>query len=229
MEESNNSGVLDFPDNFMDQFLWEESWKEEEALREKEEASSSPSSSLLGLKERVACAMGHLQEMMGEKELLIQLWVPVERGSRRVLSTEEQPYSLNPLSQSQRQSRNLALYRDISAGYSFAAEAGSEQLVGLPGRVFMRRIPEWTPDVRFFKSEEYPRIGYARRYQVRASLALPLFQGPRGNCVGVMEMVTTHHSLEYASQLHSISHALQVLIISLNYLFIFLLLLLMMI
>ncbi|ESQ53073.1 hypothetical protein EUTSA_v10024524mg [Eutrema salsugineum] len=193
MEESNNSGVVDFPENFMYQLLWEE----------EEEASSSSLS--LGLKERVTCAMGHLQEVMGgEKELLIQLWVPVvKRGMRRVLSTEDQPYSLNPFSQS------LALYRDVSAGYSFAAEVGSDQLVGLPGRVFLRRIPEWTPDVRFFRSEEYPRIGYARRYHVRASLALPLFQGPSENCVAVMEMVTTDHSLEYASQLHTICHALQ--------------------
>ncbi|CAH8353385.1 unnamed protein product [Eruca vesicaria subsp. sativa] len=193
MEESNNSSVVDFPENFIDQLLWED-------CREEGDASLW---STLGLKERVTCAMGHLQEMMGgEKELLIQLWVPVERGRRRVLSTEEQPYSLS-------QSQSLALYRDISAGYSFAAEVGSDQLVGLPGRVFLNRRPEWTPDVRFLRSEEYLRIGYAHRYQVRASLALPLFQGPSGNCLGVLEMVTTHPSLEYGSQLHTICHALQ--------------------
>ncbi|KAL1190183.1 Protein NLP3 [Cardamine amara subsp. amara] len=197
MEESNNSGVVDFPENFMDQLLWEEEVTQALLL------SSSSSSS--GLKERMTCAMGYLQEVMGERELLIQLWVPVERGSRRVLSTEEQPYSLNPFSQSQ----SLALYRDASAGYSFAAEVGSDQQMGLPGRVFLRRMAEWTPDVRFFRSEEYPRIGYARRYQVRASLALPLFQGPSGDCMAVMEMVTTHRNLEYASQLHTICHALQ--------------------
>ncbi|KAJ0229955.1 Protein NLP3 [Hirschfeldia incana] len=193
-EESNNSGVVDFPDNFMDQLLWEYRREEEE-----EEAS-------LGLKERVTCAMGHLQEVMGrEKELLIQMWAPVERGRRRVLSTEGQPYSLNPFSQNQ----SLALYRDISACYSFAVEVGSDQLVGLPGRVFLNRMPEWTTDVRFFRREEYLRILYARRFQVRATLALPLFQGPCGNCMGVLEMVTTHPSLEYGSQLHTIYHALQ--------------------
>ncbi|KAF3594764.1 hypothetical protein DY000_02028216 [Brassica cretica] len=201
MEESNNSGVVDFPDNFMDQLLWEE-------CRGEEEKVSLWSS--LGLKERVTCAMGHLQEVMGgEKELLIQPWVPVERGRRRVLSTEEQPYSLNLFSQSQSQSQSLALYGDISAGYSFAAEVGSDQLVGLPGGVFLNRMPEWTPDVRFFRSEEYLRIGYAHRYQVRASLALPLFQGPSGTCMGVLEMITTHPSLEYGSQLQTIRHALQ--------------------
>jgi hypothetical protein len=43
--------------------------------------------------------------------------------------------------------------------------------------------------------------------------------------VGVMEMVTTHHSfLEYASQLHNISQALQVLLVSLSYRFFSLLL-----
>lgn len=203
MEESNNSGVVDFPENFMDELLWEECWEEE--ATQNEEALSSPPS---GLKERVTCAMGHLQEVMGERELLIQLWVPVERKNGRVLSTDEQPYSLNPFSQSQ----SLALYRDASAGYSFAAELGSDQLVGLPGRVFLRRMPEWTPDVRFFRSEEYPRIGYARKYQVRASLALPLFQGVSGNCVAVLEMVTTRRSLEYASQLHTICHALEVML-----------------
>ncbi|KAF3487881.1 hypothetical protein F2Q69_00058075 [Brassica cretica] len=161
MEENNKSGVVDFPDNFMDQLLWEE-------CRGEEEKVSLWSS--LGLKERVTCARGHLQEVMGGEELLIQLWVPVERGRRRVLSTEEQPYSLNLFSQSQSHSQSLALYRDISAGYSFAAEVGSDQLVGLPGGVFLNRMPEWTPDVRFFRSEEYLRIGYAHSLEYGSQL-----------------------------------------------------------
>ncbi|KAJ4870966.1 Protein NLP3 [Raphanus sativus] len=148
MEEIINSGMVDFPENFMDQQLL---WEEEVSVW-----------SSLGLKERVTCAMGQLQEVMGgEKELLVQPWVPVERERRRVVSTEKQPFSLNLFSQSQ----SLALYRDISADYSFAAEVGSDELVGLPGPVFLNRIPEWTPDVRLFRNEEY---------QVRASFALPL-------------------------------------------------------
>ncbi|CAN8276835.1 unnamed protein product [Cochlearia groenlandica] len=126
--------------------------------------------------------------------------------SKRLLSAENQPYSI-----SHSQSQSLSLYREVSTSNNFAAEeanhSSDKQQVGLPGRVFMRKMPKWTPDVRFFKSEEYPRVVYARRYNVIASLALPIFQETSGNCVAVMEMVTTHHSIEYASQLHNIYHA----------------------
>ncbi|KAG2376969.1 Protein NLP4-like protein [Vigna angularis] len=45
-----------------------------------------------------------------------------------------------------------------------AEKGGSKELLpGLPGRLFRDKVPEWTPDVRFFRSDEY---------DVRGSLAV---------------------------------------------------------
>ncbi|KAJ0561841.1 putative transcription factor Nin-like family [Helianthus annuus] len=35
----------------------------------------------------------------------------------------------------------------------------------------MGKVPEWTPDVQFFKPVEYPRVGHAQQYDVRGSVA----------------------------------------------------------
>ncbi|RVW48383.1 Protein NLP2 [Vitis vinifera] len=145
-------------------------------------ANPGPVSSV---KNRLILAIRNLREFTKERDVLIQIWVPIERGGKNVLTTNDQPFSLDPDCQS------LANYRNVSENYHFPAEEDSKEQVGLPGRVFLGKVPEWTPDVRFFKSEEYPRINYAQRYNVRGSLALPVFERGSGVCLGVIEIVTT--------------------------------------
>ena len=117
--------------------------------------------------ERLVQAVEHIKDYTTERGSLIQLWVPVSRGGKRVLTTKEQPFSHDPLCQ------RLANYREISVNYHFSAEQDdSKALAGLPGRVFLGKLPEWTPDVRFFRSEEYPRVQHAQDCGVRGTLAI---------------------------------------------------------
>ncbi|KAF8406707.1 hypothetical protein HHK36_008799 [Tetracentron sinense] len=154
-------------------------------------------------KEKLMQALGYIKESTKERDVLIQIWVPTKRRGKNVLTTNNQPYSLDPNCQ------RLVDYRNVSTNYQFPAEEDSKELFGLPGRVFLRKVPEWTPNVRFFSSDEYPRIDYARRYDVRGTLALPVFgQGSR-TCLGVIEVVLTTEKINYRSELENVCKALE--------------------
>ncbi|GFQ01852.1 protein nlp5 [Phtheirospermum japonicum] len=157
------------------------------------------------IKKRLVRAISHLKDSLIDKDVLIQIWVPVKKGGRQVLTTNNQPFSLDP------SCKNLAEYRDVSRNYQFAADRDSidKDFVGLPGRVFLNKLPEWTPDVRFFKREEYPRVTHAQQYDVRGSLALPVFERGSGNCLGVVEIVTTSQKLNYRPELENVCRALE--------------------
>ncbi|GAV60132.1 PB1 domain-containing protein/RWP-RK domain-containing protein [Cephalotus follicularis] len=164
--------------------------------------SAIPSSSS-SVKDRLVQAIGYLQKCTIAEDVLIQIWVPIKEGGRQVLTTEGQPYSLNT------NCKSLASYRKISKTYHFAAEQDSKTFVGLPGRVFLEKVPEWTPDVSFFGSDEYPRIGFAQQYKVRGSIALPIFEQGSGTCLGVIEIVTTSQKMNYRPELDCVCKALE--------------------
>ncbi|KAF8113692.1 hypothetical protein N665_0046s0042 [Sinapis alba] len=154
--------------------------------------------------ERLVQAVEHIRDYTTERGSLIQLWVPVNRGGKRVLTTKEQPFSHDPLCQ------RLANYREISVNYHFSAEQDdSNALAGLPGRVFLGKLPEWTPDVRFFRSEEYRRVQHAQDCGVRGTLAIPVFEQGSKICLGVIEVVMTTEMVKLRPELESICRALQ--------------------
>ncbi|CAH2051484.1 unnamed protein product [Thlaspi arvense] len=162
-------------------------------------ASEGHSSSV---KERLLQAISGLNEAVEDKDFLVQIWVPFQQEGKNFLTTLEQPHLFN-----QRYS-SLAKYRHVSETYNFPADEGSKE-VGLPGRVFLQKFPEWTPDVRFFRSEEYPRIKEAQKCDVRGSLALPVFESGSGICLGVVEIVTTTQKMNYRPELENICKALE--------------------
>lgn len=160
----------------------------------------------ISVKKRLMQAIIHLKDSLRDKDVLIQIWVPVKRGGRQVLTTNDQPFLVNA------NSKNLAEYRGASQNYQFTADEDSKEYVGLPGRVFLNKLPEWTPDVRFFKREEYPRVNDAQQYDVRGSLALPVFEQGSGKCLGVVEIVTTSQKVNYRPELEDVCEALEVII-----------------
>ena len=156
------------------------------------------------VEERLMKAIEYIREFTRGKDVLIQVWVPVNRDGRRVLTTSNQPFafgSSNP---------RLASYRDISADFHFAAEEDSKEVLGLLSRAFLGKVPEWTPDVRFFTKNEYFRIVHAQLYDVRGTLALPIFEHGSSNCVGVIEVVMTAQQTKYGPELESVCKALEV-------------------
>ncbi|KAF5740952.1 NIN-like protein 1 [Tripterygium wilfordii] len=148
-------------------------------------------------------AIGCIKDLTRDKDVLVQIWVPVNQGGRRVLTTHDQPFSLDP------SSRRLVNYRDISIQYQFSAEKNSSDVVGLPGRVFLGKIPEWTPDVQLFRSDEYARVRHAQEYDVHGSLAVPVFEQGSTACLGVLEVVTTSQKTKYHPEIESVCKALE--------------------
>ncbi|KAF6148410.1 hypothetical protein GIB67_036625 [Kingdonia uniflora] len=155
------------------------------------------------VKERLVMALGYLNDSIKSGDSLIQIWVPVKRGEESVLTTNDQPFSFDPNSQ------QLANYRSISMNYQFAADEDSHESAGLPGRVFLGKVPEWTPDVRFFGPDEYPRINDATRYNMQGTIAVPIFEHGSRSCLGVVEVVMTTQKINYRSELENVCKALE--------------------
>ncbi|CAL9073991.1 unnamed protein product [Musa textilis] len=165
--------------------------------------SIQPGDSNFYVKERFMQALCHIKDARRDSEVLVQLWVPVKRGDQLILTTYSQPFSLNP------NSEKLMNYREVSTNYHFSAQENSGKVLGLPGRVFLGRLPEWTPDVRFFSSYEYLRVDYAQRLGIRGSIAIPVFDQGSRSCLGVVEVVMTTQKLNYSVELEKICNALQ--------------------
>ncbi|KVI07697.1 Phox/Bem1p [Cynara cardunculus var. scolymus] len=157
----------------------------------------------LSVKERLIHAIDSIKDSTMHKNVLIQIWLPENREGKKVLSTSHQLSSLDS------GCPQLSNYRNISENYHFAAEGDSKE-VGLPGRVYMGKVPEWTPDVRFFKTEEYPRVEYAQQLDVRGSVAVPIFDHDRQSCLGVIEVVMTTQKSNYAPEIERVCKALEV-------------------
>ncbi|CAN8229302.1 unnamed protein product [Cochlearia groenlandica] len=155
------------------------------------------------VKDRLVQAIKGLNDAVQDKDFLIQIWVPIQQEGKNFLTTSEQPHFFNP------KYLSLKRYRDVSVEYNFPADEDSKESMGLPGRVFLGKVPEWTPDVRFFRSEEYPRIKEAQKCDVRGSLALPVFERCSGTCLGVVEIVTTTQKMNYRPELENICKALE--------------------
>lgn len=158
----------------------------------------------MSVMDRLIQALGYIKNCSGDKNVLIQVWVPVTRGGKRVLTTYDQPFTLDL------NCPKLANYREISVNYHFPAEEDSKEAVGLPGRVFRNKAPEWTPDVRFFTWDEYPRVGHAQQYDVRGTLAVPVLEQGSCNCLGVIEVILTTQKIQYRPELESVCKALEV-------------------
>ncbi|XP_076951812.1 protein NLP5-like [Bidens hawaiensis] len=162
-----------------------------------------PPSVNVGVKERLIYVIENIKHSSLHKNSLIQIWLPENREGKKVLRTKDRLFSIGS------DSLQLSNYRHISEKYEFPAESDSKDIVGLPGRVFMGKVPEWTPDVRFFKTEEYPRVGHAQQYDVRGSVAIPIFDQDRRSCLGVVEVVMTTQKSNYTPEIEGVCKALE--------------------
>lgn len=165
---------------------------------------TQPNDPMSTVKQRLNHALRYIKDSHKDGDVLVQVWVPVMRGEKQVLTTCDQPFFLDVNCQ------RLVNYRSASTRYQFLADEESHQAVGLPGRVFLWKLPEWSPDVRFFSSYEYPRVKDAQQYDVRGTIALPVFDKDNQSCLGVVELVMTTQKVNYSSDIEKICNALQV-------------------
>ncbi|RYQ94050.1 hypothetical protein Ahy_B09g100251 [Arachis hypogaea] len=154
------------------------------------------------IKERMTQALRYFKELT-EQNVLAQVWAPVRNGNRFVLTTSGQPFVLDP------HSNGLHQYRTVSLMYVFSADGEKEESLGLPGRVYQQKVPEWTPDVQYYSTKEYPRRDHAQHYNVRGTLALPVFEPSMQSCVGVLELIMTSQKINYAPEVDKICRALE--------------------
>ncbi|KAK7391359.1 hypothetical protein VNO78_19774 [Psophocarpus tetragonolobus] len=154
------------------------------------------------IKERMTQALRYFKELT-DLNLLVQVWAPVRNGNRYVLTTSGQPFVLDP------HSNGLHQYRTVSLMYMFSVDGENDGSLGLPGRVFQQKLPEWTPNVLYYSSKEYPRRDHAEHYNVRGTLALPVFEPSMQSCVGVLELIMTSLKINYAPEVDKICKALK--------------------
>ncbi|KEH17341.1 protein NLP7 isoform X2 [Medicago truncatula] len=138
-----------------------------------------------------------------ELNVLAQVWAPVRNGSRYKLTTSGQPFVLDA------HSNGLHQYRTVSLMYMFSVDGENDEVLGLPGRVFQQKLPEWTPNVQYYSSKEYSRLNHALHYNVRGTLALPVFEPPGQSCVAVLELIMTSQKINYAPEVDKVCKALE--------------------
>jgi len=118
-----------------------------------------------------------------------------------VISTCDQPYLLDHI---------LTGYREVSRLFTFPAEKRTGYYLGLPGRVFTSKVPEWTSNVGYYKKVEYLRVEHAVNHEVRGSIALPVFDSPGMSCCAVLELVTTKEKMNFDAEMEIVCNALEV-------------------
>ncbi|KAJ0977086.1 hypothetical protein J5N97_012560 [Dioscorea zingiberensis] len=150
------------------------------------------------LAEKMLRALSFLKESSAGG-ILAQVWMPVKHGDDYVLSTSEQPYLLDQI---------LSGYREVSRAYTFSAREAPGLFPGLPGRVFMSGMAEWTSNVIYYNRFEYLRVDHAVNHDVRGSLAVPVFDLTEGSCCAVLELVTTKEKTDFDTEIDSVCHAL---------------------
>ncbi|CAA2956671.1 NLP6-like isoform X1 [Olea europaea subsp. europaea] len=153
------------------------------------------------IKERMTQALRYFKDLT-EQHVLAQVWAPVKAGGRYVLTTSEQPFVLDP------NSNGLHQYRLVSLMYMFSVD-GDTDVLGLPGRVFRQKMPEWTPNVQYYSSKEFSRLNHALHYNVRGTLALPVFEPSGQSCIGVVELIMTSQKINYAPEVDKVCKALE--------------------
>lgn len=172
-------------------------------LNSREEAANeSPVSMPIPLGQRLLQALLQLKQFRREN-ILLQVWRPVRHANGFVLTTCDQPYVLDELNSS------LIGYRQVSTGYVFSTEESPGAFLGLPGRVFLRGMPEGSPYVQLYSRSEFLRLTDARVHNVQGTLAVPIFEPDTRTCIAVVELVTTAHEINFALEIDHICRAFQ--------------------
>ncbi|PWZ37599.1 Protein NLP2 [Zea mays] len=143
------------------------------------------------LADRMLMALSLFRKSLSDG-VLAQVWMPVEHNGRVVLSTSEQPYLLD---------QDLAGYREVSRNFLFSVKEEPGLHLGLPGRVFISGVPEWTSSVTYYSKPEYLRMEHALLHEIRGSLAMPVYDPSKGSCCAVLELVTNKEKTDFDAEM----------------------------
>ncbi|KAI8569805.1 hypothetical protein RHMOL_Rhmol02G0305100 [Rhododendron molle] len=133
-------------------------------------------------------------------EALVQFWAPTRTlGGRTLLTLQNQPFAFGHTTNVLRSwlcDYRMGMCREYNNKFYADAESGEDQL-GLPGRVFLNKLPEYTPHVEHYTLKEYPQLDLALRCGIYASWGLPVFEHSSHTCVGVFEIVCQYSAPLY--------------------------------
>uniref|UniRef100_A0A0D3C625 RWP-RK domain-containing protein n=1 Tax=Brassica oleracea var. oleracea TaxID=109376 RepID=A0A0D3C625_BRAOL len=153
------------------------------------------------LDEKMLKALSLFMQFSGSGDgVLAQVWTPVKTGDQYMLSTCGQAYLLDP---------RLSQYREVSRKFTFASKPNQCSYPGLPGRVFISGVREWTSNVMYYKKDEYLRVKHAIDNEVCGSIAIPVLEASGTSCCAVMEVVTSDEKLNFDVEMDSVCRALQ--------------------
>ncbi|KAF7150631.1 hypothetical protein RHSIM_Rhsim02G0250900 [Rhododendron simsii] len=150
------------------------------------------------LQDNFADSIRHaLQKLIIKEELgnsLVQFWAATKTSEgRTLLTTQFQPFALGSTyfwdARNQLCEYRMGMCREYNNSFYADAEC-AEELLGLPGRVFLNQLPESTPFVRHYTLNEYPQREFALLCGIGPSCAVPVFDHSSHTCVGVLEIVS---------------------------------------
>nr|GEX30662.1 hypothetical protein [Tanacetum cinerariifolium] len=102
----------------------------------------------------------------------------------------------------------LYLYRRESEQRMFVVDGEHAEDLGPPGRVYRKKIPEWSLDVNGLSPRQNVK-DWAASCNIHGYLILPVFEPESGVCVGVLELVTSSKYVDYAIEVREVSRALK--------------------
>nr|XP_027125161.1 protein NLP6-like isoform X2 [Coffea arabica] len=164
------------------------------------------------VKDKIKIALQHV-DLLYNRAMLAQFWVPVMIGGRRFLKSSDQPFGLTCLR------KGLCSYRKLCLNYYYctdntcSSDGGADYvdvdvdwnggggvresvlLTGPPSRVFLRGLPEYSPSVEFYADSEYPLRDEAMGRKISDYMAVPVFDPNSRECIGVIELVSTADSV----------------------------------
>ncbi|XP_015692207.1 protein NLP2-like isoform X2 [Oryza brachyantha] len=126
--------------------------------------------------------------------------MPIEQEGHLLLSTCDQPFLLDQV---------LAGYREASRKFVFSAKEEPGLHPGLPGRVFISGVPEWTSSVLYYHRPEYLRMEHALHHDIRGSLAMPIYDADKDSCCAVLELVMKKEKPDFSAEMDNVCNALQ--------------------
>nr|GEW69589.1 hypothetical protein [Tanacetum cinerariifolium] len=153
-------------------------------------------------KEKIRAALKLLT--FREERVLVQFWSPLDVGKHQLLTSIDQPFGLGIIDE------GLYSYRRDSERNVFLVDKDHvEEDISPLARVFRQGLPEWTSDLNNYKPEDFPQQECAIRCNLHGYLALPVFDSTTNLCVGVIELLMSSKTTDYAFEVQQVHEALK--------------------
>ncbi|XP_073131744.1 protein NLP6-like [Henckelia pumila] len=127
-------------------------------------------------------------------------------ASRPCVSTSDQPFAVDSLWKGLCRHRKHCMEHD----QSLVDGGGKEEDIGPLRRVFKKRYPESTPDLRLYSSKKYSLQDHAALCGLRRYMAFPVFDPLQDQCIGVLKVLSPCRGFMAYADFRTIELALEI-------------------